>query len=88
MRAYSDNRARLATIASIERNQKRVDGFSNKTMRRAAQTKPHIAKIGGFWRVTPWKSGTGSLYYQAHVWAARMNAYAGVANGTSPRTPT
>lgn len=83
MQAYIDNRARLATVTSIETNQRQA-GFDNKTMRRADQTKPHIAKIGGFWRVTPWKSGTGSLYYQAHVWAARMNAYAGVANGVSP----
>ena len=81
MRPYSDNRARLATVTSIESNQA-CASFYNATMRRAQQTKPHIAKIGGYWRVTPWKPGTGDLYYKAHMWAARLNA--GVANGTSP----
>lgn len=51
-------------------------GFNNATMRRAQQTKPHIAKIGGYWRVSPWKPATRDLYYEAHAYVARLNSLA------------
>lgn len=47
--------------------------FTNATMREPRPGKPHIALIDGFWRVSPWKRGTGPLYYQAHAFANRLN---------------
>lgn len=47
--------------------------FTNATMREPTPGKPHIALIGGWWRVSPWKRGTGALYYEAHAFARRLN---------------
>lgn len=59
-----------------EEAQARRAGFNNATMRRAQQAKPHIAKIGGHWRVSPWKPATRDLYYEAHAYVARLNSLA------------
>lgn len=59
-----------------EEAQARRAGFNNATMRRAQQTKPHIAKIGGYWRVSPWKPATRDLYYEAHAYVTRLNSLA------------
>lgn len=59
-----------------EEFQARRAGFDNATMRRAQQAKPHIAKIGGYWRVSPWKPATRDLYYAAHAYVARLNSLA------------
>ena len=53
-----------------------MQSFSNATMRRTQQAKPHIAKIGGHWRVSPWKPATRDLYYEAHAYVARLNSLA------------
>lgn len=47
--------------------------FTNATMREPRPGKPHIALIDGLWRVSPWKRGTGPLYYQAHAFVNRLN---------------
>ena len=47
--------------------------FTNAAMREPTPGKPHIALIDGLWRVSPWKRGTGPLYYQAHAFVNRLN---------------
>lgn len=56
--------------------------FNNQTMRRANQPKPHIARVGGYWRVSPWKFGMRDYYSRAHAWVTKRNIAerAGVAN--------
>lgn len=68
-----------------------MGGFSNQTMRQPKEGKPHIARIAGYWRVSPWRRDTASLYYEAHRWAVwrnriEANAKAGVANCHSPHS--
>lgn len=72
MNPYKNNPARRDNIVEQEL-MAAIRGFCNKTMRRANQTKPHIAYINGYWRVSPWKPGTGSLYYNAHGWVNYRN---------------
>lgn len=69
-------------------------GFSNQTIAPVVPTKPHICKRAGYWRVSPWFQGSGSLFYHAHGWVNQRNyregceqdrieeAKAGVAKGS------
>lgn len=47
--------------------------FSNASMTEQQYGKPHIALIQGYWRVSPWKAATGTLYYQAHWFVNKIN---------------
>lgn len=66
--------------------------FSNQTMRQPKQGKPHIARVAGYWRVSPLHADNEPVYYEAHRWAARRNRAehkTGVANCPSPyRNPS
>lgn len=49
------------------------ESFDNSTIRERTPNKPHIAFVGGYWRVSTWKRGTGDLYYKAHAFIRRLN---------------
>ncbi len=53
-------------------NEKKIS-FANKNIIEKKYGKPHIVFIEGYWRVSPWKRGTGSLYYETHAFVRRLN---------------
>lgn len=50
------------------------ESFTNKRIKQKVLGKPHIAFIGGFWRVSPFYSGPNfNRWHLAHRYAGRMN---------------
>lgn len=54
-------------------------GFSNQVIKPLRDNKPHIVKLEGLWRVSPyshkrlWRTGVVMLWNSAHFYTNRLN---------------